>query len=383
MKRFLKIVAGIVVVLALVHITAHVTGNGYLTKGLWACYLHGNNSATIDDAKYFDSHKIEAGTNAWQWPVSSAYNKKNLPPKLEAALTEAQTVAFLVIQNDSIINEHYWEGYSDSSQSNSFSMAKSITTMLAQIAIQKGILKGWHQKVNTMLPELKGKYAAELELWHLSTMSSGLEWDESYQNPFTVTAKAYYGDHVRELMLSLPIVDEPGKVYNYQSGSTELLGLCIMKATGKSLAELASEWLWKPLQAEHEAKWHTDAQGTELCYCCFNTDARDFARFGKMMLHQGNWNGTQILDSSFVQMATTPVLAPFYGYSFWLNNTHGTKIFYQNGFLGQYIITIPEYNLVVVRLGRHSMEPEDDNDPTDFRIIVDGVLGMVRSQQPD
>ena len=205
-----------------------------------------------------------------------------------------------------------------------------------------------------------------------------MQWDESYDNPFTVTAKAYYGNHLRELMLTLPIVDAPGKTYNYQSGSTELLGLCIMKATGKSLSDLASEWLWKPLQAEHEAQWHTDPQGTELCYCCFNTDAHDFARFGKMMLHHGNWNGTQILDSSFVDMATKPALAPFYGYSFWLNTTHGTKIFYQNGFLGQYIITIPEYNLVIVRLGRHSMEPDNDYGPPDFNIIVDEVLAMVR-----
>jgi CubicO group peptidase (beta-lactamase class C family) len=291
-------------------------------------------------------------------------------------------VAFLVIQHDTIINEHYWQGYSDSSQSNSFSMAKSITTMLAEIAIQKGILKGWHQKVNTLLPELKGPHAAELELWHLSTMSSGLEWDEAYKNPFAITAKAYYGDHVKELMLTLPIINEPGKVYNYQSGNTELLGLCIMKATGKSMADLASEWLWRPLQAEHDARWHTDPQGTELCYCCFNTDARDFARFGRLMLHQGNWNGLQILDSSFVQMATTGALVPFYGYSFWLDESHGTKVFAQRGILGQYIITIPEYNLVIVRLGKHSLPPVNHH-PEDFHAIVDGVLGMVRSQQPD
>jgi CubicO group peptidase (beta-lactamase class C family) len=380
MKKFLKIIAGIIIVLALVHLAFRLTGNGYLTKGLWACYLHGENSATIDDVRYFDTHKIEAGNKPWPWPLSANYNKSKLPAKLEEVLTQTESVAFLVVQNDSILAEQYWQGYSDSSQSNSFSMAKSITTMLAQIAIQKGVLKGWHQKVQSILPEVKGPHAAELELWHLSTMTSGLDWDESYKNPFTVTAKAYYGDHVRELMLTLPIVDAPGKVYNYQSGSTELLGMCLMQASGKSLSELASEWLWKPLQAEHDAKWHTDAQGTELCYCCFNTDVRDFARFGKLMLHKGNWNGTQIIDSSFIEMATSPALAPFYGYSFWLNNTQGTKVFYQNGFLGQYIITIPEYNLVIVRLGRHSMLPDNDSDPGDFHVIVHEVLGMVKGK---
>ncbi len=377
MKKLLKIIAGIAIALALVVAIAELTGNGYLAKGLWACYLHGNNSATIDDLKYFDSHKVEAPATSWPWPISPAYNKTELPAHLQEVLAKTQSVAFLVIQNDSILSEHYWDNYTDSSLSNSFSMAKSITTMLAQIAIQKGILKDWHQKVKTLLPELKGAHADELELWHLSTMSSGLEWEEAYKNPFAITAKAYYGNHVSELMLTLPIVDQPGKVYNYQSGNTELLGMCIMKATGKSLADLAAEWLWKPLQAEHNAQWHTDAQGTELCYCCFNTDARDFARFGKMMLHQGNWNGTQIIDSSFVKMATIGALVPYYGYSFWLDDTHGTKVFAQRGILGQYIITIPEYNLVVVRLGKHAL-PKKGNHPEDFHVIIEEVLKMVK-----
>ena len=379
MKRFLKIIAGIIIVFVVIHFAINLSGNGYLHKGLWATYLHGHNSATIDDARFFDTHKIEAATKQWPWPVSGNYNQTKLPAKLQDVLIKTGSVAFLVVRNDSILNENYWQGYSDSSQSNSFSMAKSITTMLAQIAIQKGRLKGWHQKVNTLLPDLKGAHATELELWHLSAMCSGLEWDEAYKNPFAVTAKGYYGDDVRKLMLTLPIINEPGKEFYYQSGNTELLGMCVMQATGKSLAELASEWLWKPLQAEHDAKWHTDEKGTELCYCCFNTDARDFARFGKMMLHQGNWNGTQILDSSFVQMATTGGLVPYYGYSFWLDESHGTKVFAQRGILGQYIITIPAYNLVIVRLGEHCL-PKQNNAPEDFHIIIEQVLEMVKAK---
>ena len=379
MGKGLKIIGGIAIVLTLIAAGLKLSGNGYLLKGLWACYLHGNNSATIDDAKYFNTHKVAAGDSAWQWPIHSRYNQKPLSEKLAATLSKTGTVAFLVIKDDSILTEHYWEGYTDSSQSNSFSMAKSITTMIAEIAIQKGILKGWHQKVKSLLPDLKGPHADELELWHLSTMSSGLDWDESYKNPLAITAKAYYGDHVDQIMLTLPIADEPGKKFIYQSGNTELLGMCIMKATGKSFAELASEWLWKPLQAQHDAKWHTDPQGTELCYCCFNTDARDFARFGRMMLHRGNWNGTQILDSSFVRMATTPVLSLNYGYSFWLDDTHGTRVFAQRGILGQYIITIPEYHTVVVRLGRHCL-PKQNNAPEDFHIIVDQVLAMLKGE---
>ncbi len=378
MKIFYRIIAGIALFIFLLVVIAKVSGNGYLVKGIWATYLHGENSATIADAKYFDTHTVEAAAQPGLWPIHSHYNRQELPSGLWTVLSETQSVAFLIIQNDSILHEQYWEGYSDSSQSNSFSMAKSITTMLAQVAVQKGIFTGWNQKVKSILPELKGKYADDLELWHLSTMSSGMEWDEQYKDPFSVTAKAYYGDNVRELLLSLPIIEEPGKKHNYQSGSTQLLGLCLMKATGQSLSELASGWLWQPLQASRDARWHTDEAGTEFAYCCFNSNARDFARFGKLMLHQGNWNGTQVLDSSFVQLATAPTLEPFYGYSFWLDETHGTKIFYQRGILGQYIISIPEHNLVIVRLGHHRLPPKDGPHSEDFHKIVDGVLEMVR-----
>lgn len=374
MKKLLKASAGFVIFIAVLLLLAVATGNTYLFKGLRASYLHGTTSASIDDAQFFDTHPIPAADNVWQWPLHASYMQKPLSDPLDKVLRQTESVAFLVIKNDSIITEHYWDGYSDSSQSNSFSMAKSITTMLTQVAIQKGILQGWNQKVNTLLPELKGAHAADLELWHLSTMSSGLDWNEAYTNPFCVTAKAYYGADINKLMLSLPIKDEPGKINNYQSGSTQLLGMCLIKATGKSLAQLASEWLWKPLQAEHDAKWHTDEKGVEMAYCCFNSNARDFARFGKMMLHHGNWNGTQILDSSFVQLATSPVLVPFYGYSFWLYTSNGTKVFFQWGILGQYIITVPDRNLVIVRLGKDCLQVINEDHTEDLGIIVEEVL---------
>ncbi len=373
-----KLAVGTAVFLLVLYAVIKITHSEYLVKGVWATYLHGESSATIDDARYFNTHEIAAGTEVWEWPTHNNYNKLPLSQELTKMLEGTKTAAFVVIKNDSILAENYWDQYSESSQTNSFSMAKSITTMLAQIAIQKGILQSWHQKASTLLPELKGAHAAELELWHLSTMSSGLDWDESYKNPFSVTAKAYYGSDINQLMLSLPIKDEPGKQFIYQSGSTQLLGMCIMKATGKPLAELASEWLWKPMHAKHSAKWHTDGEGTEMAYCCFNSNARDFGRFGKLMLHHGNFNGTQILDSSFTALATSPALAPHYGYAFWLDTSHGTRVFYQRGILGQYIISIPEYNTVIVRLGKIRLGIEADNHSADYHTIIDEVLKMVK-----
>ncbi len=381
MKKILRFLAGLGTILLLLLFLAWLSGNGYLVKGLWASYLHGYNSASIGDARFFKTRNIAGASQASEWPLSEKYNRIPLSGKLEESLLETQSVAFLIVRNDSILCEKYWDQYSDSSLSNSFSMAKSITTMLTQIAIQKGLLKGWNQKVKDLLPDLKGPYADELKLWHLSTMSSGMDWDEKYKDPFSVTAKAYYGENLGALMLSLPIKDKPGTFYNYQSGSTQLLGMCVMKAAGKPLAELASNWLWKPLQAERPASWHTDEQGMELAYCCFNSNARDFARFGKLMLQHGRWNGIQILDSSFVANATRGALVPYYGYSFWIDDSHGTRVFYQRGILGQYIISIPEYNAVVVRLGHRLIPPEEgDHHSPNYHVIIEETLKMFRAQ---
>lgn len=377
MKKILRITLVLTAILVLFPAVALLTGSGYLLKGFRASYLQGASSATIDDARFFKTNAIAVGVPQ-PWALHHDYNKTQLTPRLREILDDTRSVSFLMVKNDSILSEYYWEGYSDSSRSNSFSMAKSIVTMLAQIAIQKGVFTGWQQKVVTIFPELKGDYASELELWHLSTMSSGMQWEESYKNPFEVTAKAYYGDDITKLILSLPIVSKPGEAYNYQSGSTQLLALALMQTTGKSLSQLASEWLWKPMGAEHVATWHTDDKGVELAYCCFNSNARDFARFGKMMLHQGNFNGTQILDSAFVVLATQGALAPYYGYSFWVMEKNGTKIFLQRGILGQYIITIPEKNLVVVRLGHERLPNRADNHPEDVHVIVEEVLQMLQ-----
>lgn len=367
---------GIALILLLLVLGIQLTGNGYLLKAARGTYLHGNNSATIDDARFFDTNTVGTGSDNWEWPLHQNYNETALTDRLESTLQETNSIAFLAIKNDSIILEQYWNGYSDSSRTNSFSMAKTITTFLAQIAIQKGIFKSWEQKVKDFLPELKGPYSDELELWHLSTMSSGLHWDEHYKNPFSITAKAYYGSDIKELLLSLPIDEEPGKKYNYQSGSPQLLGLALIEATGKSLSELTSEWLWKPLSAKHKATWHTDDNGIEMAFCCFNSNARDFARFGKLMIHHGNWNGQQILDSTFAKKAGKSALSPYYGYSFWVIESNGIEAFYQRGILGQYIITIPAQDLVIVRLGHKRMKDLPDQHTEDVHIIIEEVLKM-------
>ncbi len=184
-------------------------------------------------------------------------------------------------------------------------------------------------------------------------MTAGLQWDEGYTSPLGITAQAYYGSDIENLLYEkVPVVNQPGGDFNYQSGASQLLGLVICKATGKSISQFASEELWQPLGASHNAYWHLDNKnGNELTYCCFKSHVRDFARFGKLLQHYGNWEGNQILDSAFVAKASSPGSTSYYGWSFWIDDSYLTKVYYMRR-IGQDVIVIPEKDLVICRLAK-------------------------------
>src|SRR5690606_15902308 len=150
-------------------------------------------------------------------------------------------------------------------------------------------------------------------------------------------------------------IENPGERYLYLSGNTQLLAMVIEKATNESLADYVAQKFWQPLGAEHEAFWQTDKKdGIVKAYCCIASNARDFARFGKLYANFGKWNGRQILDSAFVAKSIVARFpeSPQYGYGWWLFEHNGKKGFYMRGHLGQYTIVIPQENLIIVRLGK-------------------------------
>lgn len=373
-----------------------------LLLGLFAAWIHMAdknyvytaiyyNLADIDDNTIFEQREIEAPQVAQPWPLAADYNKLSPPAELERFHEELRSVAFLIIQNDSILYEQYWNGYSDESLSSSFSMAKSIVSMLIGIAIKEGKIESVEQPVGDFLPEFKEGDKAKIRIKHLLWMSSGLNWDESYINPFSMTTESYYGTNLKKVIDRLEAVAEPGRQYTYKSGDTQVLGFVLQAATGKSLSELAEEQLWKPIGAAHDAEWSVDKpDGIEKAYCCFFSNARDFARLGKLYLHNGLWNGDTLVPPAYVQASLTPNGLPkakdgnevdFYGYHWWLMPDYkGQDIFYARGILGQYIIVIPEKDLVIVRLGKERDEVVD-NHPNDVRTIIDAVNTMLGSTQ--
>jgi CubicO group peptidase (beta-lactamase class C family) len=335
-------------IIGLLILILYISPYRYLLKGIRLTYLKGKSSANFYDKLDFDLRKVENGTSVLNIPKSADYNKAKLTDEINEMLSKTNSGSFLVLRNDSIIAEHYFNGHTDTTASNSFSMAKSVVTMLVQIAIQEGKIKSWDDKASTYLPWLTGPYAKELTLRHLSTMTAGIEWSEKYKDPFSVMAKAYYSDDVDALMRSTPVIDKPGEKFIYQSGSTQLLSMALRQATGKSPADYASEKLWKKIGMEEPAYWHLDkANGSELCYCCFNAISRDYARLGILLEH----NGMGIVDSTFMLEARKPYKADHYGHSFWIANKTDNPFFFMHGFQGQYIAVVPSQNLVIVRTG--------------------------------
>lgn len=377
MNAFVKKLIGTLVTLGLLYVLIQASWYNYLFKGVYSTYLQGHTTANLFDAAYFDQGIIHAPPVGMPWPEAKSLEWAP-PTAVQHTLDIYETGAFLVIYQDSIRYEDYGHKVMKSSRTNSFSMAKSILTMMVEVAIESGDLPGWDALAMDYVKQLHGPGASRLTLAHLTGMVADLDWDEDYYNPFGITAKAVYGRDLRATVTRCAVGDQVGQRYAYQSGATALLGFCLEEATGMPLHEYASEKLWFPLGAEMDASWHLDDVGAAISFSCFNATARDFARIGHLVLNQGNAFGKQLMDSSFFATATDPGLAKFYGYSFWLGDapspdptSEATRPFVAlRGHLGQWIITFPGLDLIIVRTGHAEGPAVGEALPASFMAVA-------------
>jgi CubicO group peptidase (beta-lactamase class C family) len=367
-------------ILIIVNLFILITGKTYLYKGIANTYLKGRTGPDITDLEVFENREVSTGTPQ-PWNHSKKYNNFVLTAAENAFFDSTETEAYLVIKNDSIVFEKYWTEYNSKTISNSFSVAKSVISILIGIAIDEGLIKNVHQKVSDFIPEFKKEGLNKVSIYHLLTMSSGLSWMESGKNPFSHNAAAYFGTDLKATILKQKLIKEPGKQFEYLSGNTQILAFILKEATHKTVSDYASEKLWKPMGAEVTAEWSLDTEnGTEKAFCCLYATAKDFARIGKLFLQKGKWNGKQIVSEQYVNQSITPAkildewgkLLTYYGYQWWLiPNYKGYKIHYARGILGQYIINIPAKNTTIVRLGHKRLEKTDLIHPDDVYYNID------------
>lgn len=317
------------------------------------------NFADIKDYKKFQSRPLSADTSPYKFQTT---NSGKFPKELNGTpfdqyLEDNKTVAFLIIKNDTIQYEKYFKGYDKQSIVPSFSMAKSITSILIGCAIDDGLIKSVDEPIINYIPELKKNGFDKVTIKHLLQMTSGIKFNESYINPFGDAASFYYGLNLRREIGKMKLKTEPGKQFDYVSGNTQLLGLVLERSLkGKTITSYLQEKLWTPLGMEYDASWSIDKKknGLEKTFCCINARARDFAKIGRLYKNKGSWNGKQIVSQKWVEestkLDTSEGSANFYQYQWWLLNPN--EDFMAVGILGQFVYVNPAKDLIIVRLGK-------------------------------
>lgn len=376
----LRIVLGVIVVAAVVYCSLPYYARQALIHWM----------PVIDDLETFHRHTVRHDPGrVWNWPLSADYNRCQLPEPDVHYLGSLHTVAFLVIRHDSLLFETYRDGWNDTLTSNIYSATKTIVGMLAGIALDEGKIQSLDDPVSRYIPSYRKGMQADVTIRHLLTMSGGMAWDEAYSSLFSVTTHGYYGNDLYKLVTGLEVCDRPGVQYSYRSGETQLLAFVIEAATGKTLSQYAEEKLWKPMQAERDAYWLLDKQdGDEKAFCCFHTTARDVARFARLMLHRGNWNGRQLVSQAYMDEMMRPASwlkdqwgkdsLNYYGYQTWIMHYHDQVNPYMRGMLGQYIIAIPSQDAIVVRLGRKRCDLYDREITTDITRYMDMAMRILQ-----
>jgi CubicO group peptidase (beta-lactamase class C family) len=359
MKKLVSFLKSLFAILAVLVAGLYISGYGYLIELGAKVVELGRTSAGLEDYVYFDSREITKSDDPQAWALHTDYNSVPATNKLQKLHQNHKTVAFLVIKNDSIWHEQYFEGFGKDSKTNSFSMVKTIVSASLAKAIEEGAVKSFDQPVKDFLPWLKGEYADVVTVGNLATMTSGLKWKEDYDNLLTITPRTYISRDIVDVMKTLPIEAAPGERFVYQSGSTQLLSLVLTAATGETISDLVRRYFWNPLGAHADANWRLDSAeyGIEKSYCCFNSNARDFARFATLFKNDGIWNGKQLINASYVKNSITPQFedGQDYGYGWWLGSHMGKRFYSMRGHNGQYVIVFPEEDVIVVRLGHEQL----------------------------
>ncbi len=383
---------GVLLALIALALTVQVTGHGYLWRAIAATYLQGHATAHIDDASNFPSREIEAGTEQ-PWPHAARYNHQPLSSELLAYLQRYGTAAFLVAHQGQLLHEQYFAPYDANSRTNSFSVAKTITTLQMGLAVQQGVISSFDALLTERLPEYaqdpRGRQATVSQL---SSMKAGHDWTEHYYLPLNITTDLYFGRHAAELVLSRGFERDPGSAFEYSSGSTQLLGVFLQRALAArtpslTISEHLSHSLWKPLGMSRSALYTLDreaqAGGIERTYCCIFATARDFAKLGQLLLQDGQWQGQTILDRAFVERLRQPDLVPYYGHSLWMDWQYKHPFYLMQGHQGQYVIVVPSHQLVVVRLGQFRNKADKGPNgitPSEVYRFVDEAVALVQAR---
>ncbi len=263
-------------------------------------------------------------------------------------LTRSSTLAFLVIRNDTVLYERYFRGMNAGDPMTSFSVAKTFVGSLVSIAFREAKIGSLHDPVQRYLPDFP---FADVTINHLLNHTSGIR--------YPAEGWLYYSNHLdRIYQQDLGRRHPPGKTFRYENGNTQVLSMVLEAATGKPVEEYLHERIWAKIGTENPVNWSTDAEGTPKAFCCLNATALDFARFGRLMMRKGDWDGEQLIPREFFEEGThgDTLAGQFIRYKnhMWLEG-ESAGIYLAAGLYGQYLYVYPPKNILIVRFAKENL----------------------------
>jgi CubicO group peptidase (beta-lactamase class C family) len=305
-----------------------------------------------------------------------------LPIDVDAYMAGQRAAALVIVHDGKLRLERYGLGFGPDGRWTSFSVAKSITSTLVGAALKDGAIRGMDDKVSEYLPQLKGSAYDDVSIRQLMTMTSGVRWNEDYADPASDVAR--FNNHKPEegvdalvsYMRRLPRAAPPGTRWNYSTGETNLVGVLLSHATGKTLSAYLSQKIWVPAGMEQQATWILSRTGQEISGCCLQAATRDFARFGLFLLDGARVDGHGIVPEGWLAEATsrrTDIGVPGrgYGYQWW---TYDDGSYTARGIFGQAIFIDPTRRLVIASNANWGGGARD-------RVATDAREGFYRAVQ--
>ncbi|MBL7870580.1 MAG: serine hydrolase [Cyclobacteriaceae bacterium] len=352
-------------------------------------------ASDIEDHTKFPKFEFEASQEPFYF--NSAYKNldtlrisqsKREKAELINLLEQSGTTAFLIIKNDTILYEKYLNGYERESINTSFSVAKSITSLVVGKAIDEQLIKGVKDSVVTYIPGLinTSPEYEKLLISHLLDMRSGIQFKD-HDLPWGDKPKAYYNPALRRRIMELPLDYEPGSKFHYNSYNPILVGMILEKATHLPPAKYFEKKVWNEVGMEYSGSWSMDSKesGMTKMESGLNLRAIDFAKFGRLILKKGNWNGKQLISKNWMTYSfeiseefKLPEFADdlYYRNFWWIyankkGSVYEIKCIAGTGHLGQYLFIFPTEKIIIVRMGK-------ENDKVDsWRSLFQEVVNHI------
>ncbi len=322
------------------------------------------------------------------------YRYRNLRYTLDEYLERRRITGLLILKNGQIVAEHYRYDRKPEARFLSFSMAKSVTSLLIGAALERGIIKSLDDTAGLYAPDLAGSPYGQTPIRHLLRMSSGLTFTERYDGRDDVSKLSYSFATGNPAVVSLlrSFSDRhsaSGTKFVYASAETDVLGRVLTGATGRSMADLTTDWLWKPMGAESDAFWCHGRDRQAGAYFCFNATLRDWGRLGMLLANDGQAGGRAVISADYLREATEigrqpSAFAPYkatpffgYGYQFWLHPLK-ERSFAMQGVHGQSVFVQPSSGIVMVQTAVYA-QASGAQDPEPYAERSALWLGILQS----